>query len=129
MDFSQFGERFTARTGILGLMEDLSEALNGDEHMHMLGGGNPALIPEIGQIWRARMLEILDNKDQFERMVGCYDTPKGNQDFLDALAGLLHREYGWNIDHRNIAITNGSQTAFFFLLNLPAGVIGMNASD
>ena len=123
MELSRFGERFTARTGILGLMEDLSEALNGDEHMCMLGGGNPALIPEVSNLWRSRMQEILDNRDQFERMVGAYDTPKGNQEFLDSLAALLHREYGWNLDPRNIGVTNGSQTAFFFLLNLFKGKI------
>lgn len=124
MELSRFGERFTARTGILGLMEDLGEALNTNEHMCMLGGGNPALIPELGRLWRGRMLEILNNGEEFEHLVGCYDTPKGNQAFLEALAGLLHREYGWEISHRNIAITNGSQTAFFLLLNLFGGTTG-----
>ena len=48
------------------------------QNMHMLGGGNPGQIPEIQQRLRQRMQALLDNGDEFERLVGNYDPPQGN---------------------------------------------------
>jgi valine--pyruvate aminotransferase len=126
MEFTRFGSKFTSHTGILALMDDMGKALDpaaaaSGEPPLMLGGGNPAQIPEVAAIWRERMAELLARGDEFDRMLGNYDTPQGKTEFLDALAELLHREYGWPIDARNIAITNGSQSGFFFLFNLFAG--------
>jgi len=103
-------------------MEDLGNAVSGGKRYYMLGGGNPALIPEVCNLWHGRMQEILDNGDQFDKMIGRYDTSQGNPAFLDALADLLSREYGWNITRKNIAVTNGSQTAFFCLINMFCGI-------
>jgi valine--pyruvate aminotransferase len=115
------GERYTAKTGILELMDDLGKALSGGRKKYMLGGGNPAIIPEAAALWRRRMQEILDNGDQFDRVVGMYDTPQGRPAFLRALADRLRSEFGWDITPRNIAVTNGSQSAFFLLFTLFAG--------
>jgi valine--pyruvate aminotransferase len=121
MELSRLGKKFTAKTGILELMDDLGKALASDRRSYMLGGGNPAHIPEVDELWRRRMREILENGDQFERMVGQYDPSQGNQRFLEALADLLCRVYGWDITAKNIAVTNGSQTAFFCLINMFCG--------
>jgi len=88
----------------------------------MMGGGNPAHIPQVQSVWRQRMEEILADGDSFDRMLANYDSPQGKTAFLDAMALMLQREYGWNVDARNIAITNGSQSAFFALFNLFAGL-------
>lgn len=121
MKLSRFGERFSARTGIQELMDDLSAASPMDVRRCMLGGGNPAPIPEVSRIWRRRMEEILLKDDLFDRMVGSYDTPCGTQGFREAVAELLHREFGWPITWRNVAVTNGSQNASFFLFNMLCG--------
>ncbi len=47
MQFSQFGQKFTQKTGILQLMDDLGNALNSDKPMNMLGGGNPARLDKV----------------------------------------------------------------------------------
>ena len=47
MKFSKFGQKFTRKTGILQLMDDLGNALAGSEPVLMLGGGNPARLPEV----------------------------------------------------------------------------------
>jgi valine--pyruvate aminotransferase len=122
--YSTFGHKFTAGSGILQLMEDLGDALGGSggREMLMLGGGNPAHIPEMEALFRQRMETILATPNDFERIVGDYDCPQGEQRFLSGLASLLRREYGWPITAANLALTNGSQTAFFFLFNLFAGV-------
>ena len=121
MNRSLRGERYTARTGILQLMDDLGKALSGSQKKYMLGGGNPAIIPEAAALWRRRMQEVLTNGDQFDRVVGMYDTPQGRPAFLKALASRLRDEFGWAVTERNIAVTNGSQSAFFILFTLFAG--------
>jgi valine--pyruvate aminotransferase len=121
MKFSRFAEKFNGDSGILQLMNDLGHAVNLDREIHMLGGGNPASIPQIEACYRSEMLQLLENGGQFERMVGNYDSPQGNQQFIDALAELLKDTYGWPISARNIAITNGSQASFGILFNLFSG--------
>jgi len=120
MQFSRFGEKFTSRSGILSLMDDLGEAV-AEGNTLMLGGGNPGHIPEVVEHFRARLNAILGEAGGLERMVGSYDPPDGNREFREALAALLEREFGWQISYRNIALTNGSQSAFFMLFNLFAG--------
>ena len=121
MKRSQVGTRFTSDAGILQLMDDLGSALSGSEKKYMLGGGNPALIPEVAAVWRTQMARMLEDSERFDRVLGQYDTPQGRPRFLKAVAGMLNREYGWDLSPDNIAITNGSQSAFFMLFNLLAG--------
>ncbi len=120
MNLSKFGKKFTRKAGITQLMDDLGAAMaSGD--MLMLGGGNPAHIPEVQDLFRERMMEILAEPKGFESMIGNYDGSRGNQAFVEALAELLRETFGWNITAKNIALTNGSQNAFFCLFNLFAG--------
>ena len=122
MKLSEFGRKFTRNSGILRLMDDLGGALaSGSGKMLMLGGGNPAHIPEVQRYFRKRMESILENEREFEQIIGDYDGPQGETSFIEALARLLRKEYGWDIGPENIALTNGSQTAFFFLFNMFAG--------
>lgn len=123
--FSALGRKFTARSGILELMDDLGQAVTVRPDMLMLGGGNPAAVPAMQQLWRERMAALLaDESGTFDKMLGNYDPPQGHPSFLEAIAGLLRREYGWDIGPGNIAVTLGGQTAFFFLFNLLAGDMG-----
>lgn len=121
MKLSEFAQRFTADSGINLLMEDLGAAMAGGQEVLMLGGGNPAHIAEAQALFRERMQRLLDEPDEFARMIGDYDSPQGNRAFLIALAELLNREYGWGLTPDNIALTNGSQSAFFLLFNMFAG--------
>lgn len=121
MKFSAFGERFTRSTGTLQLMEDLGEALAGGRDVAMLGGGNPAHIPEVQAFLLDRMQRICERPAEFARLVGDYDPPRGEPRFIAALAQLLRAEYGWDIGPENIALTAGSQSAFFQLFNMLAG--------
>ncbi|MGB1977193.1 MAG: valine--pyruvate transaminase, partial [Pseudoalteromonas tetraodonis] len=48
MDYSNFGTKFTQPNGITQLIEDLGDAKNSNNpNIVMLGGGNPALVPEV----------------------------------------------------------------------------------
>lgn len=121
MQFSRFGKKFTADSGILHLMDDLGRAMAGSEDVLMLGGGNPAYIPQVQQRFVTRMDRMLEHTGEFDRLVGNYDTPRGQLEFIEALAALLRELYGWDVHPENIALTNGSQTAFFYLFNMFAG--------
>jgi valine--pyruvate aminotransferase len=87
----------------------------------MLGGGNPAHIPKVQEYFRDSMEKLLSNGTGFERAIGNYDPPVGNKEFIEAISALLKSELGWNVQSKNIALTNGSQTAFFILFNIFAG--------
>jgi valine--pyruvate aminotransferase len=121
MNFSDFGKRFAGDIGIGELMDDLGDAMVSDPAPLMLGGGNPAHIPEVQNIFRQRMEAILSKSGEFERVIGNYDTPQGAKAFIGALAELFRDEFSWDIGPENIALTNGSQNAFFSLFNLFAG--------
>lgn len=121
MDISKFGKKIAAVSGIGQLMDDLGNALAQSKQVLMLGGGNPAHIPEVQQYFRQSVLRLLEKKGEFERVIGNYDPPQGNKEFIEAFSTLLNKEFGWNIQSKNIALTNGSQSAFFILFNLFAG--------
>ena len=64
---------------------------------------------------------MLDNGEQFEELISRYGGPEGHAPFIEALVAFFRRHYGWEITADNIVLTNGSQTAFFFLFNLFSG--------
>jgi Alanine-alpha-ketoisovalerate (or valine-pyruvate) aminotransferase len=121
LEKSLFGERLASGSGIEELMDDLGQALAGSHGpVRMLGGGNPAHIPEIQAVWRDRMTAILSDPPAFDRMLANYDPPVGNARFILALAEFLRRHFGWPVGPENIAITAGGQTAsFFFSISWP----------
>lgn len=121
-EFSQFGRHLGGGSGIEELMDDLGHALTGGgADIKMLGGGQPARIPEMNAVWRRRLEELAEEAGGIDRTLTTYDPPKGNPRFLEALAKLFRSSFGWEIGPENIAVTPGGQTAFFFLFNLLAG--------
>ena len=121
-EFSKFGQHLGSGSGIGDLMDDLGHALaSGSPTLKMLGGGQPAHIPEITAVWRRRLEELLGEPGGLERALTIYDPPRGNPAFLQAIATLFRQNFGWDLGPENIAVTSGGQTAFYFLFNLLAG--------
>jgi len=103
-------------------MDDLGHALaSGGDDIKMLGGGQPARIPEMDVVWRKQIASLVDEAGGLDRALTSYDPPSGNPQFLHAVAELFQKSFGWEITVDHIAITPGGQTAFFFLFNLLAG--------
>jgi valine--pyruvate aminotransferase len=124
-EFSKLGHELACGSGIGELMEDLGNALAaGGDEICMLGGGQPAHIPEVNALWRRRMEEILEEPGALERVLANYDPPQGNPGFVQALAKMFQSEFGWDVSSENFSVTSGGQTAFFFLFNLLAGDMG-----
>ena len=122
MKLSKFGTKLTEDSGVLRLMKDLGDAYEQGGDWIMLGGGNPARIPEVELKFRKRMEAILHTPGEFEALIGSYDAPGGNRQFIEAMVQLLRARYGWDLHPGNVALTAGSQTSFFYLFNLFAGV-------
>jgi valine--pyruvate aminotransferase len=122
MKFSDFGKRFHGYSGITHLMDDLAEGL-AQPGVIMLGGGNPATIPEVEMVFDRVLGELHDSGGLMETLAN-YDAPQGKGAFLETLAGFFQEQYGWNITSKNIALTHGSQSAFFILFNSFAGKSG-----
>ena len=120
---SEIGTRLSANSGIVELMEDLGRAMGGADRgtMRMLGGGNPAAIPAVQQVWRRRLAEIVANEDECDRMLVNYDGPAGSPAFREIVAEMFRSRFGWNVTSANIAVTAGGQTAFFQLFAMFGG--------
>ena len=122
MQYSNFVRIFNAHSGAKELMEDMSCNIPGLDTVYRLGGGNPAIIPEVAELFRAELAKIAADPKRFDQMASVYSEPLGDAYFREALADLLREEYGWPLTSKNIALTPGSQLGFYFLFNMFGGV-------
>ncbi len=123
MKLSAFGEKFSRQSAIAELMEDLGSALSDNPDMIFMGGGNPAHLPALEAVFQQRLEQILADADQRKRLFGIYQSPQGDREFRRQLASFLGKQFGWKLSEANIAVSNGSQSAFFVLYNMLAGTM------
>ena len=85
MKFSKFGQKFTQPTGISQLMDDLGDALKSDQPVNMLGGGNPARIEAVNELF-LETYQALGNDGSFREDINStatssmanYSNPQGD---------------------------------------------------
>ncbi|MAX28865.1 MAG: valine--pyruvate transaminase, partial [Thiotrichales bacterium] len=118
--YSKFSSRFLGETGTKLLMDDLGEVSTNPRYIN-LGGGNPALIPEMTRLFRESILELVDS-GEFDKLISTYESPQGNNLFIRSVQEFLVDTLGWDVSESNIVVTNGSQSSFFTLFNLFAGL-------
>lgn len=112
----------TSEAGILRLMDDLGRALASDTPPQaMFGGGAPAQIPAVNDLYKQSLEKTLQNADRVTAMLSNYDTPQGNAHFIATFVAFMNRHYHMEITEENVAITPGSQTGYYLLYNLLAG--------
>jgi valine--pyruvate aminotransferase len=121
---SAFGKKFSSQSGIVELMADLGTALNENPDMIFMGGGNPSRLPEVEAVFQQRLESLMADPDKRHSLFGIYQSPQGDMEFLELIAGFLKAQFGWPLTARNIAVANGSQSAFFVLYNMFAGPMG-----
>ena len=121
MKLSAFGKKLTSGSGIVDLMEDLGSALNENPDMIFMGGGNPARIPEMEAVIKSQYQKLCDDAEQLYSTTGIYQSPQGELEFRSNIAAMLKQQFGWQLTEANIAVSNGSQSAFYILFNLLAG--------
>ena len=105
-------------------MDDIAKPLPEGVRAIPLGGGNPARITAVEKAYRAELEKLLEDGDKFEDVLCHYDSPQGRVSFLEVIATFFRTEYGWPITADNVALTNGSQSAMFYLFNLFSGKTG-----
>lgn len=118
---SVFGEKFSQKSGIVTLMDDLGTALNENPELIFMGGGNPARIPPVEEYFQQRLEQISNSEVERFSLLGVYQSPQGEKEVRGELAQYIQQQIGWDISADNIAFTNGSQSAFFTLYNMLAG--------
>src|SRR5690606_29625587 len=69
----------------------------------------------------AALREIAADPESVHGLLGRYQAPQGDEGLLRRMAGLLNREYGWPLTWRNVAVSNGGQSAFHILANMLGG--------
>lgn len=104
-------------------MDDLGSALNENPEMIFMGGGNPGRLLEVEAVFQQRLEAIMSDPAQRHSLFGIYQSPQGDREFRRQMAAFLASQFGWPVSEENIAVSNGSQSAFFILFNMFAGAM------
>lgn len=124
-EISEFAEKLSIGSGIGELMQDLGQGLEDarrtGKEISMLGGGNPAHIPEMDEIFLKRWQDLGNDPETIASLLGDYSSPQGSDEFREILAESLSTKLNYKLTKDHIAITQGSQTAFFLLFNSFSG--------
>ena len=121
-DLTQIGAQMSNLTGVRAIMKDIIETLRagaGQEFIN-LSAGNPLILPEVEQLWRDCTAQLLASPEYGE-VVCRYGSSQGYAPFVEAIVNDFNKRYGLNLSDRNILITPGSQTLYFYAANTFAG--------
>ncbi len=119
---TQFGDQMSHLTGVRAIMKDIIETLRaakGQEFIN-LSAGNPVILPEVEQLWRDCTAELLASPD-YGNVVCRYGSSQGYEPLIEAVVKDFNRRYGLDLTDRNILITAGSQSLYFFAANAFGG--------
>ncbi len=119
---SQIGTQMSQLTGVRAIMKDIIETLQAGKGQDFinLSAGNPVILPDVEHLWRDCTAQLLTSSEYGE-VVCRYGSSQGYQPLIDAIASDFNRRYGLNLTHRNILITPGSQSIYFYAANAFAG--------
>jgi len=115
---TQFGAQMSNLTGVRAIMKDINETLKAGrgQELSNLSAGNPLILPEVEQLWRDCTAELLASREYGE-VVCRYGSSQGYAPLVTAVVKDFNRRYGLNLSDRNILITPGSQTLYFYAAN------------
>ena len=119
---SQLGVEMSRLSGVRAIMKDIIETLRagGDRAFINLSAGNPVILPEVEQLWRDCTADLLASSDYGE-VVGRYGASQGYQPLIDAIVEEFNQRYGLTLTERNVLITPGSQSLYFYAANAFGG--------
>ncbi|WP_017651797.1 valine--pyruvate transaminase [Fortiea contorta] len=119
---TKIGAQMSNLTGVRAIMKDIIETLKagaGQQFIN-LSAGNPLILPEVEQLWRDCTAELLASSEYGE-VVCRYGSSQGYGPFIEAIANDFNRRYELNLTERNILVTPGSQTLYFYAANAFGG--------
>lgn len=119
---TQIGAQMSNLTGVRAIMKDINETLKASAGMELsnLSAGNPLILPEVEQLWRDCTAELLASQEYGE-VVCRYGSSQGYAPLIEAVVNDFNRRYGLSLSDRNILITPGSQTLYFYGANAFGG--------
>jgi len=119
---SQLGVEMSRLSGVRAIMKDIIETLRagGDRAFINLSAGNPVILPEVEQLWRDCTADLLASSD-YGDVVCRYGASQGYQPLIDAVVKDFNQRYGLSLTERNILITPGSQSLYFYAANAFGG--------
>ncbi len=119
---SRIGEDMSSLTGVRAIMKDIIETLRsgaGREFIN-LSAGNPLILPEVEQLWRDCTMDLLASSE-YSEVVCRYGASQGYQPLVDAIVKDFNQRYGLKLSDRNVLITPGSQSLYFYAANAFGG--------
>jgi len=119
---SKIGEQMSHLTGVRAIMKDINETLRagaGQQFIN-LSAGNPLILPEVEQLWRDCTASLLASSEYGE-VVCRYGSSQGYAPLVEAIANDFNKRYGLNLTERNILLTPGSQSLYFYAANVFGG--------
>lgn len=119
---SQFGTQMSQLTGVRAIMKDIIETLKnsaGREFIN-LSAGNPVILPEVEHLWRECTLDLL-NSAEYGEVVCRYGSSQGYAPLIEAIIQDFNQRYNLNLSDRNVLITPGSQSLYFYAANAFGG--------
>ncbi|MDJ1173836.1 valine--pyruvate transaminase [Roseofilum capinflatum] len=119
---TQFGTQMSRLSGVRAIMKDIIETLRagGGQQFINLSAGNPVILPPVEQLWRECTTDLLASPEYGE-VVCRYGSSQGYQPLIDAVVTDFNQRYGLNLSDRNILITPGSQSVYFYAANAFGG--------
>jgi valine--pyruvate aminotransferase len=119
---TQFGAHMSKLTGVRAIMKDIIETLRagaGQQFIN-LSAGNPLILPEVEQLWRDCTAQLLASPDYGE-VVCRYGSSQGYAPLVEAVVEDFNRRFGLSLSDRNILVTPGSQSLYFYAANAFGG--------
>jgi len=118
---SKIGNKMNKLSGVRDIMSDIQTALSDtSKNWHNLSAGNPAILPEVANNWTSLIKENL-HTDEFINCFSRYGPSSGHPLLIDSVVELFNSKYNFDIGKENVLITNGTQTAYFYLSNIFSG--------
>jgi valine--pyruvate aminotransferase len=119
---SQVGTQMSNLSGVRAIMKDIIATLAADKDREWidLSAGNPVILPEIEQMWRDYTIELLAS-EEYGQVVCRYGSSQGYQPLIASVAEDFNRRYGLNLTPKQILITPGSQSLYFYAVNAFGG--------
>ncbi len=119
---TQFGDQMSHLTGVRAIMKDIIETLRSHQGKSFinLSAGNPVILPAVEQLWRDCTAELLASSEYGE-VVCRYGSSQGYEPLIEAVLTDFNQRYGLSLSDRNILITPGSQSLYFFAANAFGG--------
>ena len=119
---TKIGAQMSNLTGVRAIMKDINETLRASkgQELYNLSAGNPLILPEVEQLWRDCTADLLASSEYGE-VVCRYGSSQGYSPLIEAIVQDFNQRYGLSLTERNILITAGSQTIYFYAANAFGG--------